>query len=191
MPPRRKRRTWQQTVVLLIAAVVVWAVREYGGFGTTNDPANDSGTVVAERRAPETTPRSTRTDSPPTTERRAPTARQRELDDRGAKRVAEAYANRESDFFVTVEAEVIRLLDDDTHGDQHQQFIVRLSNDQTLKIAHNIDLAPRVPLRMNDRVRLRGEYEWTEQGGVLHWTHHDPRGRKTGGWIKHNGKMYK
>ena len=32
--------------------------------------------------------------------------------------------------------------------------------------------------------------EWNEQGGIIHWTHHDPDGRHLPGWIKHNGRTY-
>ena len=81
-------------------------------------------------------------------------------------------------------------LPDDREGSQHQRFIVRLSDGQTLLVAHNIDLAPRVPLDKNDEVRIKGQYEWNEKGGVLHWTHHDPGGRHEEGWIEHQGKRY-
>src|SRR3569832_1372382 len=37
---------------------------------------------------------------------------------------------------------------------------------------------------------LRGESEWNHQGGVIHWTHHDPQGRHAGGWIRHQGRVY-
>jgi hypothetical protein len=103
-----------------------------------------------------------------------------------------AIARRQSDVQVQGEGRVIKVLPDDNQGSRHQRFIVRLETQKTLLIAHNIDLANRVPgLGTGDTVAFFGEYEWTSQGGVVHWTHHDPAGRHVGGWIKHNGETYK
>ena len=86
---------------------------------------------------------------------------------------------------------VIRLLPDDREGSQHQRFIISLASGQTLLVAHNIDLAPRInSLSLGDQVEFFGEYEWTEKGGVIHWTHHDPDGSHIDGWVKHEGKLY-
>ena len=103
----------------------------------------------------------------------------------------QALNNRQSDLQVQGEGVVIKTLPDDVKGSRHQRFILRLSGGQTLLIAHNIDLAPRIRrLSAGDNVAFYGEYEWNEKGGVLHWTHHDPSGRHIGGWLKHEGKTY-
>jgi hypothetical protein len=31
---------------------------------------------------------------------------------------------------------------------------------------------------------------WNAQGGMVHWTHHDPEGRHVSGWLKHNWRTY-
>jgi hypothetical protein len=97
---------------------------------------------------------------------------------------------RQSGGMVTVEGEVVKILPDDNKGSRHQRFIIGLDGNLTLLVAHNIDLAPRVPLKINDKVQLHGQYEWNNKGGVLHWTHHDPRNQHEPGWIKFQNKLY-
>lgn len=103
----------------------------------------------------------------------------------------QAYENHQSDIQVQGSGTVIRLLPDDNEGSRHQKFILKLNSKQTLLVAHNIDLAPRISnLKVGDRVQFYGEYEWNKQGGVMHWTHHDPNNRHPHGWLKHKGKTY-
>ena len=86
---------------------------------------------------------------------------------------------------------VVKVLSDDLKGSRHQRFILDVGNGQTMLVAHSIDLAPRIDaLRSGDQVEYAGEYEWNEQGGVLHWTHHDPGGRRPGVWLDHEGRRY-
>ena len=86
---------------------------------------------------------------------------------------------------------VYRVLPDDTKGSRHQRFLVESPTGHSLLIAHNIDLAERVPLAVGDALQLRGRFEWNDKGGVVHWTHHDPQGRHSGGWIDHEGRRYR
>ena len=87
---------------------------------------------------------------------------------------------------------VDRVLPDDTEGSKHQRFILKLSDGKTLLIAHNIDLARRIDnLQHGDSVKFRGQYETNDRGGVVHWTHDDPRGDHPAGWLEHNGKQYR
>lgn len=102
-----------------------------------------------------------------------------------------AFKNRQSNLQVQGSGVVVRILPDDNEGSRHQKFILKLGSGQTLLVAHNIDLAPRVSgLGIGDSVEFFGEYEWNSQGGVIHWTHHDPQNRHVGGWLKHAGKTY-
>ena len=106
-------------------------------------------------------------------------------------RVAEAFEARDSGKQVTGSGVVARILADDNDGSRHQRFILRLGSGQTVLVAHNIDVAPRVAgLKTGDNVSFSGEYEWNARGGVVHWTHHDPDGSHFAGWLKHGGRTY-
>lgn len=83
-----------------------------------------------------------------------------------------------------------RLISDDHEGSRHQRFILQVPSQQSLLIAHNIDLADRVPVGMGDRIQFRGMYEWNDLGGLVHWTHHDSQGVEDGGWIRYRRKIY-
>jgi len=105
--------------------------------------------------------------------------------------LAAAFRDRASDLQVEGRGTVLRLLADDTDGDRHQRFIIRLGSGQTLLVAHNIDVAPRVGgLEVGDSVSFRGIYEWSGEGGTIHWTHHDPEGRHAPGWLRHDGTTF-
>ncbi|MGB1457564.1 DUF3465 domain-containing protein [Spongiibacter marinus] len=107
------------------------------------------------------------------------------------ERFLHAYENRQSNLQLSGQGVVEKLLSDDLDGSRHQRFILRLASGQTLLVAHNIDLAPRInDLKVGDMVAFYGEYEWNQRGGVIHWTHHDPRGKHPHGWLKHRGVTY-
>ncbi|MCL1896805.1 MAG: DUF3465 domain-containing protein [Clostridiales bacterium] len=106
--------------------------------------------------------------------------------------IGRLFANQESDVQVKGEGVVIRLLDDDEKGSRHQRFILELASGQTLLMAHNIDIAPRLDgLAVGDTVGFYGEYVYTDKGGTVHWTHHDPGGRHVSGWLEWGGERYK
>jgi hypothetical protein len=105
--------------------------------------------------------------------------------------LARAFAERTSDLEVEGQGTVVQLLTDDTSGARHQRFIIQLASGQTLLIVHDIDIAPRVvSLQVGDAVSFKGEYVWNSQGGLVHWTHHDPTGSHAAGWIKYDGQTY-
>jgi hypothetical protein len=109
----------------------------------------------------------------------------------GAIDVAEAQRRHAHGRVVEFDGRVKRLLPEDRKGLQHQRFLLTVEGAGTVLIAHNTDLAGHVPVAVGDLVRVHGIFEWNAKGGVVHWTHHDPRGRTAGGWIRHDGKTYR
>jgi hypothetical protein len=109
----------------------------------------------------------------------------------GDAALAQALADHADNLEVEGQGTVSKLLADDTEGDRHQRFVVRLASGQTLLVTHNIDIAPRIAsLQVGDTVGFKGEYLWNEQGGLIHWTHRDPDGSHESGWIRHNDMIY-
>jgi len=105
--------------------------------------------------------------------------------------IADAFANHRSNLQVEGQGTVIKILPDDADGSRHQRFILRLDSGQTLLMAHNTDLAPRISaLKEGDTVSFNGEYEWNSKGGIIHWTHRDPDGSHEAGWIRHKDQIY-
>ncbi|MDR2266779.1 MAG: DUF1653 domain-containing protein [Christensenellaceae bacterium] len=97
----------------------------------------------------------------------------------------ELYNKQVSRIHVCGEGIVSNILNDDLSGHKHQRFIVRLGEHKTLMILNNIDIFPRLdPLDIGDKVSFSGEYIWNRHGGLVHWTHEDPKGCRKGGYVK-------
>ena len=106
-------------------------------------------------------------------------------------KLGNALTQQRSGSQVTGEGTAAKLLADDNEGSRHQRFILTLASGQTVLVAHNIDLAPRIDaLKVGDTVSFNGVFEWNAKGGVIHWTHRDPSGRHQAGWLKHAGRTY-
>ncbi len=102
-----------------------------------------------------------------------------------------AFTKKQSDLQVEGRGVVRKILPDDLKGLRHQKFILQVNPGQTVLVAHNIDMAPRLNgLKKGDMVSFYGEYEWNERGGVIHWTHHSPDSGHISGWLKYNGRIY-
>jgi len=109
----------------------------------------------------------------------------------GEQAIKSAFDSHISDLQVTAKGRVVKVLADDDEGARHQRFILKLAPGITLLVAHNIDLAPRVPgIKVGDEIEFNGEYVWNNKGGVIHWTHHDPQGKHEAGWLRHQGQTY-
>lgn len=105
--------------------------------------------------------------------------------------IVQAVNNQKGANFVEGSGMVVtQLLPDDNSGLRHQKWMVRLSNGKLLQAVYNSDMCPRVPLQVGDVVAMGGQFIWTNQGGLIHWLHHDPRGNRPDGYVMVNGKYY-
>jgi hypothetical protein len=104
--------------------------------------------------------------------------------------VVSDFQNHRSQLEVTADGTVIRLFADRaSNSGTHEQFIIRLRGEElTVEIEHNITIGARVPVALGDQVIVHGEYIWNAEGGLIHFTHHDPQGTHEGGYIIDNGK---
>ena len=102
------------------------------------------------------------------------------------------YAEHRSIVEVTAEGVVTSILADESGpSGAHQRFIIRLSGStQTLLVDNNITIGQRAPVALSDDVIVHGEYVWNDQGGLIHFTHHDPAPGHEGGWIELRGLRY-
>jgi len=74
----------------------------------------------------------------------------------------------------------------------HEGFLLRLASGCSLvvRVEVNTDFTGTIPIAQGQRVSVKGEYEFYPRGGVVHWTHRDPRGRHEGGYIEAGGQLY-
>jgi hypothetical protein len=114
-----------------------------------------------------------------------------EAPESGAAAILEAFENQRSGVWVEAGGEVVHILPNDDKPPRHQNFLVEVAPNHTVKVSHNVDIAPRAPVTKGLRIRFRGRYEYNEKGGVVHWTHRDPSGAKTGGHLEIEGTRYR
>ncbi|MDF1700176.1 MAG: DUF3465 domain-containing protein [Planctomycetota bacterium] len=166
----RKRTVTRLVILLILTGVWLWQRQQ---AKTDDGPPPDAGSRPA--------------NPDPGASAKAPPAEA--PNDPGA--LARAVAQQRSGVWVESSGRIVHLLKDDREPPRHQRCLVDILDGHTIKISHNIDLAPRVPWRKGQKIGFRGRFEWNDKGGVVHWTHHDPQGRKQGGWLQVDGKRYR
>jgi len=158
----RARATWSAAIVAAVVVAVVAIAGANDWFGAAS-PSSGPAATASDPASP----------------------------DDGAATIREHYEEQMSNVEVHGTGTVSRILTDDTEGSPHQRFILTMSDGLTILVAHNIALAPRLDgLAVGDTVEFMGEYEWSEQGGTVHWTHADPDGSHVAGWLKWRGRTY-
>jgi hypothetical protein len=182
-------------ILLAIVALLIGVLQQKGLIGESKQASQRTSEQKTDQPEPPLTSpahgasRTTHTPGRDTTA--TPTkATTASLGDGGIPRL---FAAKMSDAWVEATGTVKKVLpdDDDTTGGLHQRWIVRLAGGHEVLIAHNFETGGRVPVEEGDWINFRGEYEWTEKGGTVHFTHAPKfKRRDPGGWIEHNGRRY-
>jgi len=77
---------------------------------------------------------------------------------------------------------------------EHEGFLLHLrgaaGRGLTVRVEDNVDLTGPIPLHEGSDVEVRGEYIYDPRGGLIHYTHRDPRLRHSAGYVRVEGKIY-
>jgi len=76
----------------------------------------------------------------------------------------------------------------------HEGFLLHLDgaagHGLTVRVEDNVDITGPIALRLGDAVEVRGEYIYDSRGGLIHYTHHDPRARHPGGYVRVGNRTF-
>jgi hypothetical protein len=107
--------------------------------------------------------------------------------------VCDAFRSGRSHVEVVADGSVTRLMGmQPGRVSPHEGFLFRLASgcDIVVRVEANTDFTGPIPLSVGQHVLVKGEYEFYPLGGVIHWTHRDPRGRHENGYIAAGGQTY-
>jgi hypothetical protein len=109
--------------------------------------------------------------------------------------VFDAWRAARSRVEVTASGSVARVLGQrEGPSGMHEGFLLHLRGGAgrglTVRVEDNTDITGPIPLRAGDDVVVRGEYIYDSRGGIIHYTHRDPRARHPAGYVRVNGRIY-
>ncbi|MEO6990055.1 MAG: DUF3465 domain-containing protein [Candidatus Baltobacteraceae bacterium] len=115
--------------------------------------------------------------------------------DSGNGAVAAAWQAHRSHVEVTASGSVARVLGTRVGpSGAHEGFLLHLRGAEgrglTIRVEDNVDLTGPIPLRAGDDVEVHGEYIFDPRGGLVHYTHRDPRGHHPSGYVRVGGRLY-
>jgi hypothetical protein len=75
---------------------------------------------------------------------------------------------------------------------EHEGFSLRLRSGcaLTLRVETNTAFTGPIPLRVGERVTVKGEFDYDTDGGVIHWTHRAMGSHHQSGYVEAGGRFY-
>ncbi len=110
--------------------------------------------------------------------------------------VYNAWRDGRSRVEVTASGSVARVLGVESGpSGRHEGFLLHLrgaaGHGLTVRVEDNVDITGEIPLAAGDDVEVRGEYIYDSRGGLIHYTHHDPRFRHEGGYVRVGERIFR
>jgi len=107
----------------------------------------------------------------------------------------EAWRSGRSHVAVTLGGSIVRVLGTRMgRSGAHAGFLLHLAGAEgrglTVRVEDNVALTGPIPLHEGAFAEVRGEYLFDPRGGIVHYTHHDPRGQHPAGYVLVDGKFY-
>jgi hypothetical protein len=116
---------------------------------------------------------------------------QPEQPDNGA--ICNDYAHQESHQEVIAHGMVADVFgESEGPSGEHEGYLLKLDGDcdLLLRVETNTSITGPIPIRPRQELIVKGEYEFDPEGGVLHWTHHDPSARHIAGYVVIGSRTY-
>jgi hypothetical protein len=106
-----------------------------------------------------------------------------------------AWRDQRSGIEVNASGSVARLLGTRSGpSGRHEGFLLHLrgaaGHGLTVRVEDNLELTGPIPLTEGESVDVRGEYIYDARGGLIHYTHRDPRGRHAAGYVRAGNLLY-
>ena len=109
--------------------------------------------------------------------------------------IYDAWRSGQSHLEVTASGSVARVLGlRNGPSGEHEGFLLHLRGAEghglTVRVEDNTDITGPMDVHAGDDAVVRGEYIYDPRGGIIHYTHHDPRGHHVSGYVRVNGRTY-
>jgi hypothetical protein len=107
--------------------------------------------------------------------------------------ICRAYTQQASRKEVIAQGTIVDVLgESEGRGGEHEGYLLKLDGDcdLLLRVETNLSITGPIPIRRREQVIVKGEYEYDAEGGVLHWTHHDPSARHVAGYVVIDNHTY-
>lgn len=106
------------------------------------------------------------------------------------QRLAEVFAEGQTGVWISGHGTVTQLPADEPGASPIQRLVVRINDDFSVVVRHDLGHAGRVPAEKGDAVAFHGRYEWDARGGMVSFTYADEGQPGGGGWIELGGTRY-